>query len=60
MNDRFLRHIADEIGEIVAHGGRGTVAGLLDHLRTRFGAVSEDEVAVALELVRPEIREAFR
>ncbi|ARJ64678.1 hypothetical protein WV31_02825 [Magnetospirillum sp. ME-1] len=57
---RFHRHIADEIAEVVAHGGRGTMAALLAHLNVRFGRVTESDLAAALVLAPGHVREAFR
>lgn len=57
---RFQRHIADEIAEVVAHGGRGTLAALLAHLNVRFGRVTESDLAAALVLAPGHVREAFR
>ena len=57
---RFLRQLTDEISEIVAHGGRGSLSALLDHLQVRFGAVTPDDLAHALALAPGNVREVFR
>lgn len=56
---KFWLHIADEIAEVVAHGGRGTLAGLWGHLNARFGRVTEHDLAGGLAMTPAHIREAF-
>lgn len=57
--DRWHRQLSDEISEVVAHGGRGSMLGLLEHLRVRFGNVGADDLVAAMAMAPAHVRENF-
>lgn len=62
QRERWHRQLADEIAEILAHGGRGSFDGLVQHLEVLFGTIEAEDVRAAIGLLPAwaGAREAFQ